>query len=1180
MGNKKIKTVTLGLEIILSLLVVASSYCTDLYDTALLYDSSNLQNSDINFQTVVQYYGLKCKQIDLSSTTLTDSLLRDENGNYFKAVGINAVTLECENPTLLDSTELSILKHAVDSSGINFLISGLNNQTCMNDYSVNTTDYADTIIISKDNNSIELPVFVMVSSGNGKVFVDGFIQYYNTQNVNLYSQYVYNYHPIVPTMMFVRYACDDECWHNNHNYANLTIDDPYFIEPSGYLNYQGLINEMETHNFHTTIGYIPKYYCYPQDTSVINLFLNYPDRYSIVQHGNNHDGYEFICYTQEQLDTLIAHHSTWNGQTPRPISEQEADIVEGETRMGELKKTTGIPCGDLMIFPWGISLSPTLALLKAYNFNTTVNAQYQPYFFLEGDDNSNYDFNMRPANMNFGNFPVVSRNHPCSSYEPLVFNTQWWPFQLFVDKSLLLYSHNGQIFKQGIDGFNPAADIINGIPGNTEWKSLGDIMKKMYLEKTNDDGSISVQFYGNNIIFSNETDESHLYHFQKEEWLNVPILDVKVDGTPIGYTVIDSILQFDLTIFPHTDKEIYITYSSGDKDFAVNNSDINIDSLGNTISVNVHNYGNDGGPCPVQFFDGTPDRGQSIALTTIERIGPDSTEIVQIPIPDLSPGMNYIYVKLDPYNVILESDESNNEAFAAIGLPTYNIIDNFEYEDSPLNHGWVIAGGEGDVSTVYDSCLNSRVMQVTTEQGTGFRIDYPENHNLTISKQYLSAKIRDNDYFIFYVRVHSNNGEDYYLQYTPDDGEISTNGSYVYIHLGDCYQDDNWYNIERDLDADIFAGLGIHFEYVKYFCIRGDYYLDDLVLDSVLNSQNIFIPENNTQLWIFGNVGVTVQFTSNHAATNLNVTKYSSNPGIIGNLPANVENICSERYWSINSSAGNVGTYNITFDLAGISGIQNFNTLYILKRNNSSSFWYDVTDLGATLSYNDPNITVSGLTTFSDFVPAGGSDNTLPVELTSFIAVYTLNETGNDFITLKWTTASETDVNGFNIYRSEQNNLNTVGNHINASLILGAGNTSETQHYSFFDETANPYQKYYYWLESIDFGGISEYYGPVKYVPGDSDGDQEVDVYKYTKLFGAYPNPVFNNTTIKYQLKGSVIEQDATIIIYNVLGQLVKTIEGKKGKAEFNVYDLPTGIYLYQLKTSNYNEVKKMLIIK
>jgi hypothetical protein len=69
---KKYINKTLILCIVSFLFGIKVSYCTDLYDTALLYDSSNLQNSDINFPTIVKYYGLKCKQIDISLTTLTD----------------------------------------------------------------------------------------------------------------------------------------------------------------------------------------------------------------------------------------------------------------------------------------------------------------------------------------------------------------------------------------------------------------------------------------------------------------------------------------------------------------------------------------------------------------------------------------------------------------------------------------------------------------------------------------------------------------------------------------------------------------------------------------------------------------------------------------------------------------------------------------------------------------------------------------------------------------------------------------------------------------------------------------------------------------------------------------------------------------------------------------------------
>ncbi len=234
----------------------------------------------------------------------------------------------------------------------------------------------------------------------------------------------------------------------------------------------------------------------------------------------------------------------------------------------------------------------------------------------------------------------------------------------------------------------------------------------------------------------------------------------------------------------------------------------------------------------------------------------------------------------------------------------------------------------------------------------------------------------------------------------------------------------------------------------------------------------------------------------------------------------------------------------------------------------------DATDAAAYFNnlHNNPQSGVTDWTVTNEDT----GEVTLPVELTAFSAVYIINE----FVKVEWSTASETDVQGFNIYRSELNNFNSVGNHINSSLISGAGTTTEPQHYSFIDEVADPYLQYYYWLESVDFGGISEYYGPAKYVPGDSDGDQEVDLYSSTILYNNYPNPAIHTTTIKYQLKGSILNQNAIISIYNIKGELVKAIEGTKGKAEFDVSNFPNGIYFYQLKTSNYNEVKKMIIIR
>jgi len=113
---------------------------------------------------------------------------------------------------------------------------------------------------------------------------------------------------------------------------------------------------------------------------------------------------------------------------------------------------------------------------------------------------------------------------------------------------------------------------------------------------------------------------------------------------------------------------------------------------------------------------------------------------------------------------------------------------------------------------------------------------------------------------------------------------------------------------------------------------------------------------------------------------------------------------------------------------------------------------------------------------------------------------------------------------------------------------------------------------------------------PVSGVGIPQSGIAEIDFIPETKLFANYPNPVVKSTIIHYRLKGSTLSQDATIKIYNIRGELVKTVEGKNGRVELDVHDIANGIYFYQLsakggsssggKTKDYNEIKKMVVMK
>ena len=94
---------------------------------------------------------------------------------------------------------------------------------------------------------------------------------------------------------------------------------------------------------------------------------------------------------------------------------------------------------------------------------------------------------------------------------------------------------------------------------------------------------------------------------------------------------------------------------------------------------------------------------------------------------------------------------------------------------------------------------------------------------------------------------------------------------------------------------------------------------------------------------------------------------------------------------------------------------------------------------------------------------AGGA---LPVELSHFRPARQ-KETGQVVIT--WSTQSELNNAGFFIKRSQQKDGEfTV---INATMVPGAGTTSEKQFYTYTDTTAQPNVVYYYQIEDVSLDG-------------------------------------------------------------------------------------------------------------
>mgnify|MGYP000868159478 CR=1 FL=1 len=193
----------------------------------------------------------------------------------------------------------------------------------------------------------------------------------------------------------------------------------------------------------------------------------------------------------------------------------------------------------------------------------------------------------------------------------------------------------------------------------------------------------------------------------------------------------------------------------------------------------------------------------------------------------------------------------------------------------------------------------------------------------------------------------------------------------------------------------------------------------------------------------------------------------------------------------------------------------------------------------------------------------GSYSSPLPVELSSFTSKLL-----DDKIQLNWITKTEVNNYGFDVERRIKD-----GEWNNIGFVEGHGNSNSTKNYSFTDnDLFAGGSDLQYRLKQIDNDGQFEY----------SDVVEVTVVPAQYELSQNYPNPFNPSTTIKFSLP---TETRLKIIIYNMLGELVQTLaegnyEAGYHKVTFNASNLPSGAYIYRIESSEYTQVKKMVLIK
>ncbi len=203
---------------------------------------------------------------------------------------------------------------------------------------------------------------------------------------------------------------------------------------------------------------------------------------------------------------------------------------------------------------------------------------------------------------------------------------------------------------------------------------------------------------------------------------------------------------------------------------------------------------------------------------------------------------------------------------------------------------------------------------------------------------------------------------------------------------------------------------------------------------------------------------------------------------------------------------------------------------------------------------------------------------TLSVQYSSMSAVI---NSWSDTAEIKWQTASEYNMNHYNIYSSENDNSLTMIKRNGAPI--AALNLPTC--YSFTDESVHD-DSLYYWIESVSLDGECEYSPPLLAKRNDSESsDEQVDsnpgIYNNINV---YPNPFNPSTTVSFMLEN---EEMVALELFDVKGSLVFNTPESKFRAGRNSFEISlsgkniaSGIYFCKLKKHSGNLLKKIALLK
>ena len=333
----------------------------------------------------------------------------------------------------------------------------------------------------------------------------------------------------VPIVMYLKWAFASFCWRGPAETRGcLIVDDPLLKPRYGFLRFRDALELMDSHNFTTSIAFIP-WNWRRTNHETVHQFKSRADRLSLCVHGCDHSGGEFAVRSAGLLNKRIK---------------------TAKQRMESLAQRTLLPHDNIMVFPQGMFSPEAGRALKLNGIVAAVNTEVAPSGGAANETKIADLWDV--AIMKYGSFPIFTRRY-------LTHGVENFAFDALLGKPCLMVAHH-EVFKDCGRELAEFIGKLNSLKWDLRWCSLGEVIRHSSKIRNFIEGTCAIQMYSKQVEIENTLTAPVKAVVMKEETDPSCVAAVKVNQDSIQYSYGDGRLIFKVMMRPGERVEVRVTY--------------------------------------------------------------------------------------------------------------------------------------------------------------------------------------------------------------------------------------------------------------------------------------------------------------------------------------------------------------------------------------------------------------------------------------------------------------------------------------------------------------------------------------------------------------------------------------------------------------------------------------------